>query len=168
MKVKVDANDTTTGYLTDKITVCDNLTKTVTNVNGNETLRLCAKIDTISGGGDNILTSGINGLYIPPFTATGYNLTPLFSTSVDLLVNPVLGGQSILANVKRDTVSGGGNNILQIGANGLYVPPPSVIAQTIVTKINIPNSGIESFVTVAGNVYTVSYRYLHTNSVKKY
>ena len=156
MKVKVDANDTTTGYLFDKLTVCDNLTKTVTNINGNETLRLCTKIDTISGSGDNILTSGPNGLYVPPASLTGYNLTPLFSNSVLLTVNPVLGGQSILATVKRDIVSGGGDNILQIGANGLYVPPPSTIAQTIVNRINIPNSGIESFVTVAANLYTVS------------
>ena len=156
MKVKVDANDTTSGYLFDKLTVCDNLTKTVTNVNGNETLRLCNKIDSISGSGDNILTSGPNGLYVPPASLTGYNLTPLFSNSVLLTVNPVLGGQSILATVKRDIVSGGGDNILQIGANGLYVPPPSTIAQTIVAKTNIPNSGIESFVTVASNVYTIS------------
>ena len=156
MKVKVDANDTTSGYLFDKITVCNNLEKTVTNINGNETLQLCSKIDTVSGGGNNILTSGPNGLYIPPFVSTGYNLTPLFSTSIDLLVNPVLGGQSILANIKKDTVSGGGDNILQIGPNGLYVPPPTAVNPTIVTKFDAPNSGILTTVTVAGNIYTIS------------
>lgn len=156
MKVKVDANDTTSGYLFDKLTVCNNLEKTVTNINGNETLQLCTKIDTVTGAGNNILTSGPNGLYIPPFTSTGYNLTPLFSDSILLTINPVLGGQSILATVKKDTISGGGNNILQIGANGLYVPPPTTVTQTVVTKTNIPNSGIESFVSVSGNIYTIS------------
>lgn len=97
--VKISQFDTTAGYLSDKITTCNNISKTVTNINGNETLQLCTKLDTVSGSGDNILTSG---------------------------------------------------------PNGLYVPPPSTIAQTIVNKTNIPNSGIESFVTVAANLYTIS------------
>ena len=127
VKVKIDANDTTNGYLFDKITTCSNLTKTVTNVNNNETLQLCAKIDTLTPGG-NALSSGPNGLYVAPPIPSSSILTPLFSTSVSLTVTPVVGGNNILADIKKDTTTGANNNILQVGLNGVYVPPNTPIS----------------------------------------
>ena len=129
VKVKVDANDTTNGYLFDKITVCNNLTKTITNVNGNEKLELCAKLDTVSGAGNNLLTSGINGLYLSPQSISGYNLVAVNNNSSVLLsVNSVLGGQTISAIVNKDTTTGGNNNILQVNPAGVYVPPNTPIS----------------------------------------
>ena len=127
VKVKIDANDTTNGYLFDKITVCNNLTKTITNINNNETLQLCAKIDTLTPGG-NALSSGPNGLYVAPPIPSSSILTPLFSTSVSLTVTPVVGGNNILADIKKDTTTGANNNILQVGLNGVYVPPNTPIS----------------------------------------
>jgi len=143
VKVKIDANDTTNGFLFDKITVCDNITKTITNVNNNETLRLCTKLDTVTGSGNNILVSGVNGLYVPPPTFSGYNLTSLFSNSVNLTLSSVVGGQTILADLKKDTTTGSNNNILQISSTGVYVPPNTPITVSLPTSsgLNLTATG---------------------------
>lgn len=148
MKVKVDANDTTSGYLYDKITVCEGLSKTVTNVNGNETLLLCPIIDQVTAG--NILTSGPNGLYVPTPNPLGYNLSPLFSTTVGLTIASVLGGQSIKADAK---ISPNAGNVL-VDNGGLYVPAPSVPAGVTVSRLN--TNSINTTVTLTGTNYQIS------------
>ena len=147
MKVKVDPNDTTSGYLFDKITTCNNITKTVTNINGNETLQLCAKIDTVTGG--NIITTGPDGLYVPTPNPTGYNLTPLFSSTVGLTVNPIVGGQSIKADVK---ISPNAGNLL-VDNGGLYVSLPTIPNATTVSATN--SNAITTTSTLAGNNYNI-------------
>lgn len=148
MKVKVDANDTTTGYLTDKITVCDNLTKTVTNINGNETLRLCTKIDTVTSG--NTLTSGPNGLYVPTPISTGYLLSPLFSSTVDLTIASISGGQTIKADVK---ISPNAGNLLTDNG-GLYISMPTL--PTPITVSPLDTNSIDTTVSLVGSNYTIS------------
>lgn len=148
MKVKVDANDTTSGYLFDKLTVCDNLTKTVTNVNGNETLRLCNKIDNVTAG--NILTSGVNGLYVPTPTPTGYNLSSLFSSTVNLTIASVLGGQTIKADAK---ISPNAGNML-VDSGGLYVPTPTVATPITLSRLN--TNSINTTLTLLGSNYEIS------------
>lgn len=148
MKVKVDANDTTTGYLFDKITTCDNITKTITNINGNETLQLCTKIDNVTSG--NTITSGPNGLYVPTPTPTGYNLTPLFSSTVGLTIAPIVGGQSIKADVK---ISPNAGNLL-VDNGGLYVAMPTIPNATTVSKLD--TNSILTSVVLSGNNYQVS------------
>lgn len=147
---KIDANDTTSGYLFDKITVCDNLTKTVTNINGNETLRLCSKIDTVTAG--NILTSGVNGLYVPtPAVSGSTTVQTTDSTHINFTTTPIVNGYDITGVIK---ISSELDNLLTTGVSGLYVPMPPALAPLSVAAID--TTSIDTTVSLVGNTYNVS------------
>lgn len=154
-KVKVSANDTTNGYLDTKLVEGNGITKTILTPSGNETLEIKVKKDIITNSNDNILQIGANGLYVPPPVPGSYVLTPLFSQSILLTVANVVGGQSILASAKIDSVTGSGDNILVSGVNGLYVPPPASV-----TPITVSGStgitGINNTIAHVGSDYKVT------------
>jgi hypothetical protein len=107
------------------ITVTDSssIDFTVSGVN-NHTITADIKRDTVSNGGNNILINTVNGVYVPPASATETPLVANDSSSINFTTSGT-NSHTITGVVKRDTVTGSGNNILQIGANGVYVPPPS-------------------------------------------
>lgn len=148
MKVKVDASDTTTGYLFDKLTVGSSLTKTITSPAGNETIRLDARLDTVTAG--NILTSGVNGLYVPTPTPSSYLLTPVFSSTIALTIAPVLGGQTIKADAK---ISPNVGNLLTDNG-GLYVSMPALPSAITISKLN--TNSINTTLTLLGSNYEIS------------
>lgn len=78
-------------------------------------------IDSVTGGGDNLLTVGINGLYVPP-TSSQVPLNVTDSNSIDFTASGPF-NTNLTGSVRLDAVTGSGNNILSIGANGLYAPP---------------------------------------------
>ncbi|HMX24726.1 MAG TPA: hypothetical protein PKC13_03795 [Blastocatellia bacterium] len=118
--------------------------------------QLGIKLDTTTGGGNNVAQLSASGLYVPPgggagtFTLAGDSGTPQTINSGDtatfvgglgiatvaqatdqLVINVDLlstgglqtsGGASQLG-IKLDTTTGGGNNVAQLSASGLYVPP---------------------------------------------
>lgn len=145
--VKIDEDDTTAGYLFDKITTCPSISKTVTNVGGNETLRLCA---VISEEDDNILVQLGDGLYVPEPTPSAYALNEVFSSTVDLTLATVMGGQSLKADAKISATAG---NIL-IDSGGLYVPTPT--PQVLPAVTGLDTNSIDTTVTPSGANYIVS------------
>ena len=78
-------------------------------------------IDSVTGGGDNLLTVGVNGLYVPPASSqTPLNVTD--SNSIDFTASGPF-NTNLTGSVRLDSFTGSGNNILSIGVNGLYAPP---------------------------------------------
>ena len=145
--VKIDEDDTTAGYLFDKITTCPSLDKTVTNIGGNETLQLCVEI---SATADNTLVQLGDGLYVPEPTPSAYALSEVFSSTVDLTLTVVPGGQSLKADAKISATSG---NIL-IDSGGLYVPTPT--PQVLPAVTGLDTNSIDTTVTPSGANYIVS------------
>jgi len=95
----------------------------------------------IPNGGDLRIT-GDNGL-----TSTFIQLTPSsfqIALNVDLLSTGGLqvSGVNAQLGIKLDSVTGGGNNSAQLGANGLYVPPASGGSGPIPTRAVTANTNL--------------------------
>lgn len=93
-------------------------TNAALSVSGTSNHTLTVVRDTVTAGG-NALQITANGLYVPPAAAPAAE-TPNATTNAALSVSGIA---NRTLTVVKDTVTGGGNNSLQITANGLYVPP---------------------------------------------
>jgi hypothetical protein len=101
-------------------------------------------LDSVTGGGNNLLTVGVNGLYVPPSSVqTPLNVTD--SNSIDFTASGPF-NTNLTGSVRLDAVTGSGNNILSIGANGLYAPPTTSppINATNTFSINLSASGVSN------------------------
>ena len=118
--------------------------------------QLGIRLDSVTGGGNNVAQLSADGLYVPPgggagtFTLAGDSGTPQTINSGDtatfvgglgiatvaqatdqLVINVDLlstgglqtSGGAAQLGIKRDTVTGGGNNAAVLSSDGLYVPP---------------------------------------------
>jgi hypothetical protein len=87
-----------------------------------------------------------------PAGPTHVPVTVTDSTSIDFTASGT-DNQTITGVVKRDTVTGSGNNILQIGANGVYVPPPSASIGTDISIDFTPEISTGPLATFDTSVY---------------
>lgn len=84
---------------------------------------------------NNALVLNVNGLYVSPSQDGGIqNVAILDTNSIDLNGNGAL--IALSANVRKDITGPNVNNILQIGVNGLYVPPPPAQIPLVLDPIN--------------------------------
>jgi len=154
INAKVSASDTTTSYLTNKIVGGTSIVKSILNSAGNEQIKLDVIRDTVTGGGNNILTITGSGLYVPP-SSGGTSTTVSAGATTNTfqpIVNTVSGGYSVSGNVKVDNVTGG--NILTVGSNGLYVPSYTPSPSLSVSAVD--TSSIDTTVNLSGSTYQVS------------
>lgn len=109
------------------------------------------RIDDTTNGGDNILELTADGLYVPPpGSVVAGQIEVDDSTSINFTGNGS-SGSHLTGVVIRDTVSNGGDNILTIGVNGVYVPPVSSTLCTAVTTVFTDDEAQKN--TVAQNTY---------------
>ena len=94
----------------------------------------------ISEDEGNVIETRDDGLFA---TAGDFTETPITPDNTDKSVIISATGTSnhtLSAVVKRDTVTGGGNNILQEGPNGVYVPPYPGSSATLCTDLSTLSS----------------------------
>lgn len=124
--LQVSSNDTTPGFLEDKLVVGPGLTKTIQNDGANETILLDAPTSSASDRGVSTYNGG--GFAIPdvwtnvPLT-TAFNSTDFTVGSDDITVN-IAGTYLIIAHMFADQVSGNSRDSseMRVTRNGTQIP----------------------------------------------
>ncbi len=97
----------------------DSITITPTNDSCDDKATIKVNISEDEG---NAIELRDDGLYTSSEDISGVDITPVDTTSINMSATGTA-NHTISATLIRDTVTGAGDNILVIGANGVYVPP---------------------------------------------
>lgn len=152
VKTKISANDTTNGYLEDKLKVRTStfpgLEIVKANPAGNEELKIGVKKSTYNG--DNTLQILTDGLYVPPAAAaTPITVTMTDGDTINFTQTTGTPNYEFTAEVIVDSDP---SNILQSGSNGLFVPP---YTGTSISVAPVDTSSIDTVVSLVGSTYNV-------------
>ncbi len=148
-RVKISANDTTTGYLENKIIEGNGINITKNNVGANESLTVAVQA---SSQPNNCLSVLPDGVFVACPTSSASTLVQTTDTStIDFTTTSIPGGYNVTGAVKIDNTAG---NVLTIGANGLYVPTPPTAIPLGITALD--TFTIDTTATLVGSNYNVS------------
>ncbi len=121
-QVRVSVTDTTSGFLNDKLTLGNGLTKTINNPGGNEDLELNLDLDPTGGLGFNGTQLAIVSLAVPTSTEAAASNSSIFENTDDLnrLSFKDSGGVVEDIVVKSDFVAESGEDSINNSSSGVF------------------------------------------------